>query len=230
MSINVYWSCLEEEWLRAKKPESVYKIFTSLNKTDIKEKMTHVNFCPAFKNELQKTYSIKSLYDYEFFFNKEKSYSTMFSQNFFDEHVITRSLNLKMFSFKNTFIFFTDQKSLKVSQHGPFMEENDISKKCIVTPGEFDIGKWYRSLDFAFYVKENFNSIELKEKDSLYYLRFHTDKKINFIQYKNNDVLRSYLHDVLASKNHSKYQNLNNYYNMFKNKNKILNEIKKNII
>ena len=232
VSINVYWTCIEKEWLRAREPEPLNKIFyNNVKITDPSNSKTHINFCPAFKDEVNNVFSIKSLYDYSFYIKDgDKVWSDAEDQKFYENHVYVRDISKKFFSFYNTFIFYTDEPSLEVSQSGPYLEDTNVRNDCIVLPGKFDIGKWYRSLDFAFYMPRLVTKFEVKEGESLYYLKFHTDKKINFIQYKNSAILQNHLEDVYAAKEGFGYRNLLYYYSIAKNKNKILEEIKNNII
>ena len=66
----------------------------------------------------------------------------------------------------------------------------------------------------------------------IYYIRFHTDKKINFIQYRMNSQLHQYLDETRAfSKNTGRVKySMTNFYKGFKLKKLIISEIKKNII
>lgn len=227
MSINVYWACLEEEWLRAKEPENLLKNFLT-NKNFLE---TSVKDCPMTKKYFKNMFYIRSIYDFEIFFNDDKIFSKKYNQVFFDNHVLLRSLNEKTLSFSQKFIFFTDQNSLEVSLFFPFLEDNNITKRCIVFPGKFDIGKWYRPIDFAIKLKNDYKSFKIEEEEIFYYIKFETEKKINFIQYRTNDMLKNYIDDFLNCKNNSnKIKSIENFYNMSKNKKNILKEIQKNIV
>ena len=54
MSINVYWACVEDEWMRAESPEKVSKRFYERG---IKDKdflnPAAINYCPSFNTELK---------------------------------------------------------------------------------------------------------------------------------------------------------------------------------
>ena len=231
MSIIVYWACTEDEWLRAKEPESVYKNFIK----KIKNKKTNIESCPSIKNYANNTFSIKSIYSYNFeILNKtEGAFSNLYDQNFFDKHVLVRSQIDKLFSFTQGFVFFTEKKSLNMSAGIlPYLEDNDINKKCIVIPGTFDIGKWFRPIDFAFYLKNNYNDFEIKEEEIFQYIKFDTNEKIIFKQFKFNEKLNKYLLDIINAKNFrtKKTKNLEDYYLMLKHKKHIINEIKNNLL
>ena len=229
MSINVYWSCLEDQWLRANPPVPVYKDF--LNKSQYPE--TGIQKCPAFTAELKNVYGIKSLYEYNFSIEDNNLKSNMYDQPFFDRHVLIRSLKERTFSFLQYYTFFTESDSLLMSANiQPYLENNNpINDRCICFPGVFDIGKWYRNLDFAFYLKEQYDQFIINEDQIFCYIKFHTGEKINFIQHRHSPKLVSLLSEVIASKTFtSSSRNLITYYKMFKTKKMIINEIKKNIL
>jgi hypothetical protein len=62
-------------------------------------------------------------------------------------------------------------------------------------------------------------------------MKFHTDQKINFVQYRQTDKLNSLLLDVVRSKNNKKKVfSIERFYSMFSAKKMILKEIKENIL
>jgi hypothetical protein len=230
MSINVYWSCLEDQWMLASEPESVSDLFYKKNLYDKKNQMANLSYCPAFNGSIKNLYTMKSIYDYEFFINENSIGSNMYDQFFFDKHVVVRSAELKMFSFRNSYSFFTDSPSLETTFYQfPFLENNNITERCIPIPGKFDIGKWYRSTEFPFYLKPQFNEFKIY-KDEIYgYIKFNTDKKINFIQYRMTNKIKEYLDDCYCMNFGGHLKKLENYYKMFKIKKLILKEIKNNL-
>lgn len=231
MSVTIYWACNENEWLRAKEPKPVYKNFLK-NKKDLN---TEIQMCPSVKEYMDNTFYLQSLYDYNFEISKIDSQisSNLYDQDFFNDHVIIRSYQDKLFSFKQRFVFFTEEKSLQMSAGVlPFFENNNITQKCITIPGIIDVGKWFRQLDFAFYLKNNFNNFCIEENEIFQYIKFYTKEKIKFKQFKINGQLNKYLIDIEKSKDSRKVKNrlLENYYQMFKHKKYIIKEIKNNLI
>lgn len=230
MAITIYWACNEKEWMRAKEPEPIYKNFAKIGK----DKKTLIEFCPSIKNYMKNTFALKSLYDYNFEINDENNIkSNLYDQNFFDKHVIIRSSIDKLFSFNQEFVFFTEEKSLKMSAGiTPFLENNNITKRCINIPGTLDIGKWFRLIDFAFYLKDDFNKFEINEEEIFQYIKFETDKKIIFKQFTVNEKINKYFYDIINAKSFriNKPRTLDGYYSMFNHKKQIIKEIKNNLI
>ena len=66
MAINVYWACLEDIWMLADPPESVSDIFYKKYNFNRSEPTSLINYCPAFNDNLQNLFALKSIYDYNF--------------------------------------------------------------------------------------------------------------------------------------------------------------------
>jgi len=226
MSINVYWACLEDEWMRAIEPQPVWE---KIQKTPLAIN-SGLRFCPAVKDYMKNVYSLHSIYDYNFSIQDDKVVTNMYDQTFFDRHMNIRSVSEKLFSLNQWFIFFTDADSLKLEVTNAYLEDNNVTERCNIIPGAIDIGKIFRNIDFAFYLKDKFNEFKIEEGEIYYYLKFHTNEKINFIQYRHNKVLTEYLSDISNRRNYTKIKPLQTYYDMFKTKKLILKEIKNNLI
>lgn len=233
MSITVYWACLENEWMRAKEPENVLKKFYSLGIHDSNSNKTSLNYCPAFNKNLKNVYSINSIYDYSFFIENNQVHSKLYDQVFFNDHILIRSIEKKFFSFNNRFIFFTEEDSLLVNTYQfPFLEQNEISKRCIPIPGEYDIGKWFRNLEFPFILKDEFTEFSVSFDDIMYYIKFNTDEKIILKQFYFSDKLQKMLDDSLLTSAYKikRFKSLEEYYSKSKIKPLILKEIKDNLL
>ena len=235
MSINVYWACLENEWMRAKTPEKVSKRFYEKGIKDINfNSPSAINYCPSFNKELKNLYAIKSIYDYSFSIDNNSTVnSVMYDQIFFDNHIVLRSVENKFFSFLNQYIFFTDEKSLEMTAYVyPVYEENEITKRCMPVAGKFDIGKWFRPLEFPFILKKEFDMFTVKNEDVLYYLKFHTEKNINLKQFIMTDKLDKAFNSQRAVSSYkiNSFPDLSIFYNLFKGKKQILKEIKENLV
>ena len=234
MAITVYWACGEEEWIKAEQPEKVLNRFYKMGFGE--KDFSHpaaINYCPVFNETFNNVFAIKSIYDYSFKIENNNIILNMYDQQFFNQHVLIRQLEKKFFTFDMKYIFFTDEDSLEITAYEyPMFEQNEITKRCMMFPGKFDIGKWFRTLEFAFALKNDFNEFSVSNEDVLYYLRFHTKEKINFKQFKMTSSLVNILH-ANNKVNHFSLNpktNIKDFYNKFKGKSYILNEIKQNLV
>jgi hypothetical protein len=228
----VYWANLEKEWVLAEEPISISKKFYENSRLDRKNPLTAMGSCPAFNNNIKNLYGIKSIYDYSFSISENgKITSNVYNQDFFDSHVVVRSIEEKMFSFHQKNIFFTNEKSLPVTFYEfPVYEDNNITQRCKPVSGVYDIGKWFRPTEFAFFLNKNCNTFVI-EKDEIYmYIKFHTNKKIKFQQFRATELIKEYVDDGFIINGWLKNGQLENYYKHFKNKKLILKEIKNNLL
>lgn len=230
-TINVYWTCIEKEWLRAEPPESLSTVFYRNRKYDKNYPDVNMHFCPALNNHFNNMFALKSLYNYSFKIVDNNIVSDDYDQEFFSRHVNIKSIEKKLFSFNQSFIFFTDEESLPSTLSiPPYLEDNNITDRCIIMPGELDIGKWFRNIDMTFYLKNKYNEFKIEENEVFSYMKFHTDKKINFIPFRQTSKLNDLLFDQIDSKsNKKKIFSIEKFYSVFKTKKLILKEIKENL-
>jgi hypothetical protein len=230
MSINVYWACIEDSWMLATPPEAVSTIFYKKYEFKKNEPSSLINFCPAFNSNLKNVFALRSIYDYNFRIEDNDVKTDLYDQNFFNEHVTVRSLEKKFFAFKHKYIFFTDEPSLNTTFYEyPYLEDNNITRRCMIPAGMFDIGKWFRNTEFSFFLKKEFNEFKIEKNEIYSYVRFHTDKEVKLIQFRYNEQLTKYNNDGFQLTKNPLYT-LQNYYNSFRNKKLIIKEIKENIL
>lgn len=232
MSINVYWSYVDDEWMRVKEPQPVLK--------DLYERRYHesnplsgYHKCPFVSEGLKNVFSLHSPYDYSFSVKNENINTSMYDQNFFDRHVIVRSAEKKFFSFMMPFVFFTEEKSLEITvPMFPHMENNNITKRCMPFQGTIDIGKYFRNIDFAFFLKDPYEEFIIKENEVFGYIKFNTNKKIKFTKFQTTPKLNNYLIDMKKSLDHRdfSFRKVSEYYNNFSIKKNVLKEIKSNLV
>ena len=233
MSITIYWTCNDESWLRAKPPEPIYANFVK----NPKNQKNSITLCPATKDYMKNTFSLKSLFNYNFTLNANEKIDEIvtdqYDQEFFNNHIFIRSEKDRLFSFVQKFSFFTEEKSLLMSGGVfPFLENNNITKRCTIIPGTFDIGKWFRELEFAFYLKEGYDQFKIEEDEIFQYIKFETKEKIILKQFKITSEIEKFFLDTHNAKEHReiKIRPLQEYYLMLKHKKYIINEIKNNLV
>lgn len=233
MTINIYWACNEYEWMRASQPTAVSKKYYNNFKPNDNSELASINRCPAFNDYLTNLYELRSIYDYEFYLEDGAVKSNMYSEQFFNNHVVIRDIHQKWFSFSQQYIFFTDHPSLLMTTYEfPNFENNNITKNCHTIPGQFDIGKWFRNTEFPFFLKQESDRFKIEENEVYSYIRFHTKETINFIQFLVTDKINGFLNDArnLNINQKRKIIPMSNIYNKFNHKELVLKEIKNNII
>jgi len=247
--ITIYWGInpSNPEGLECSPPQPIMnKFFNDHISEDVADEIRY-NRCPALFNELINVYGMKSVYDCgiqvrgnEISIKSPDFITEEMKQSFFENNVTIHSMKGRLFSFNQALVFFTETPSLIMSQLPAFMEDNNIVKNTICIPGQFDIGKYFRLLDFGWHFKKGCNVIEFSREEISFYLRFHTKEKIKFQRflftpelmklYASNQCINA--RKISNSKSDMKTRGLNFYYNMFskgKFKNKMLKIIKENL-
>lgn len=232
MTINVYWTTLESTWMRAREPQPVLK---NLYERRLHEERTLMRYhrCPFVHEELVNVFSLHSPYSYSFSVDENNHVSSkMYDQDFFDAHVNIRSAEKKMFSFFVPFIFFTEEKSLKMSLKYPNLENNNVTKRCMMIEGTIDIGKYFRNIDFPFFIKDPYNDFIIEEDEIFSYIKFDTKKKIKFIKFYPTDKIKKFSYEAGNANLYKKvsFSSTDFFYNRFSIKNNVLKEIKNNIV
>lgn len=232
MTINVYWTVLEDESLRAVPPISIEKKFFTMKPHIKGNHLAITGQCPAIRNYFKNIYGLSSIYDYRFKIDGQEVTSDMYDQDFFDQHVIIRDTSQKFFSFRQSSVFFTDEKSLEMTSYlYPFLENNDVAKRCIPLTAGFDIGKWFRNIEFPFFLKDEFNEFNVNQGDIYCYIKFNTEEKIRFKEFYATDKIRSFVNlSIKSAHNKSSLYTLKNFYDMAKYKKIILKEINENLL
>jgi len=95
-----------------------------------------------------------------------------------------------------------------------------------------DIGKWFRQVEYAFYLKPEHDEFLIEENEIFQYIKFHTKEKIIFKQYEISENIQNFFYAIENSKEFRRVKNrsLEEYYLMVKNKKRILKEIKNNLL
>jgi len=109
------------------------------------------------------------------------------------------------------------------------LSNSSFADSCEVIPGGFNLGKYSRSIALSFQVRDiNTSEFSIKEGDALYYIRFKTDKRINFIPfYPEKDIM-----DIFNNMNNSSVLHTNTLkkhydnYKRFNTKNVLINKIR----
>lgn len=234
MTINIYWTCLEDEWQRDREPELVSKFFyntKNIHDSNIQELM--LNKCPFFNQHFDNLYQVRSIYSYNFKIENNQVVSNLYDQKFFDNHVQVRSISKKVFSFKQQKIFYTDAPGgLDMTAYEfPYLEDNNITKRTIPIVGTFNIGKWFRNTEYPFYLKNEYDEFVVEENEIMFYLRFHTKEKIKFRQFYPTNKILDFVASNVESNSYTSFRNsIDSIYNNFKIKKFVEKEIKNNLL
>ena len=109
-----------------------------------------------------------------------------------------------------------------------------------MVPGEYDIGRWCRTLESAFLIKKDVGKINIHRGDDFLYVKFHTDENIQLKKFFYTKELDEIVTSCISSRmfkgncdGSRKDMPLEYYYNMFyesKIRTEILKHIKNNLM
>lgn len=220
--INVYYSTLDNGPIEDFEP--LQKHMGTLSESD-----SYKNFlrCPAFVSSMQNTFIVKSSFDYEIEWKNGRLSSTMYDQSFFDDSIFVRDQFGKMVTYKNPKLVLFSDKPLIAQNLPPYYHNNSIKKNFVLT-GKYDIGKHYRPLELALLMLQE--KLIIKQYDALYYVKFETEEKLNFVPYFHDEYLDKLMLKAQLKRAHSlKLKPLSYWYesNYIKS---ILKRIKQNIL
>lgn len=190
--------------------------------------------CPAIKNYYKNVYAIYPTYDYELQFLDNKLVSNVYDQNFFNNYVHIRKINLDnvFFSYMDPkIVFFTEEKSLLIETINPSLHQTTNNNLWL--QGTYDVGKHLRKLEAPIAIKKN-QHFYISRNTPLYYVKFNTEERIVFKRFVYTKELFDLTSSVLKIRTYTRaIQPLTFWYDIIKNynlKNKFISIIKQNLI
>jgi len=240
--ITVYWSpwygnatTYNENYLTHYELDNVYSdLLAHKDPQNVRDNFFN---CYAFKDFLKNMYCLRNPYSVDFRYENGNCISNVPPKAVYDLSVTSQ---VKASSVKDaltinygaSWIFFAD-KPLKIQTMHPWMHGTEASKTSFYVPGSFDISKWFRPIETACQLFPGENTFKSDEGEPLIYINFLTDEKIVLKKfYLTQDIINLSM-SCLKLKYFKSFKALNYLYKVFtqsKLKNRILSEIKKNVI
>lgn len=136
------------------------------------------------------------------------------------------------FDFDLAWVFFCED-SLIMEQLPPHTHNVTASRYASLAAGAYDIGKWFRPIISSYTTWPGVSEFAIEENDPLFYLKFHTDEKIDFIKFEATQKIQEVATGATLFKNAIRFESLDSLYTRFSQsgrKKVLLREIKKEII
>ena len=193
-----------------------------------------IHRCPAFADYYKNVFAISATFDYTLKYNKVACSlnSDDYGQDYFDDHVLMRDLNVGIFSYTEPKLYLVpDTDSLVVEQMGlmyPFE-----APEYTVVPGMYDVGKHVRPFELAMQLSKD-AVLEFKRGKPLYLLRFKTNEKVVFKRFTFTEEFKQIMNSFKFVRDRvRKSQPLSFYYKLsseYKLKKQLLKLAKQNAI
>jgi hypothetical protein len=193
--------------------------------------------CPAVTPKFKKTLVIKNNVNssYKYAHIGEHMAITPDNENCLGvEFIRDSSVNFgPTINFSVQYLFFADE-SLLMQVSPPMFHEPKYTRYGSVMPGEFNIGKWFRPVNFEVQTWNNQGEFHLEQGEPIMYLEFKTDRPILLHRFNLNERLMAYQNMPQGAQAiFGKFQSLTDKYDNFINfgyKDRILTEIKNSLV
>ena len=236
-SIDVYWA-----WgMKSRRGKGLNEtfptpLFSSLKSMLPKNEST-IDYlkCPAAQKELKNTFILKSHIKPFIFGYKNNKFGYQYSAipTSPDETNLAIHRNPAVKDSIIDFpwqIYFYSPTSLEMTLSPAFLSRNEFVQNTTILPGRYNISTWFRPLLASFFM--NTDLINVFKDDDIFYIKFHTDKKINFINFDMTPKLELIAEDLVRYKFFYSNTPFKKLYELFLNKKyhkRILKEIKANL-
>lgn len=241
--VNIYWapafvSNVNESiaWnMLYPDPEN---LFTYLNKyKNIETSKISYFVCPAFQGLSKNTYFFKNSVNTKYKYNFDTNLPIIepITKNFINMDIIKDPAisSYPLVAMSLFYIFFSDEP-LIANFSPPTFHKPEYTKYGTCIPGEFDIGQWFRPYAIEIQLWEKNGTIEFKDGEPLFYVKFNTDKQINLKRFVFTEQLSKYSNHCTTYRNsfgyYHKLSQLYLKFNQSKMKELILKEIKNNLV
>jgi hypothetical protein len=136
-------------------------------------------------------------------------------QNFYDAFCELRKDGTV--SMPPSYLFYA-KKSLEMEVSHAFLLDSPSLDNTLVIPGSFDIGKWVRPIDFTFVVKDPSKPVKIKRGEPLFFIRFKTDERVEFIRVEYSKKLHDITHSCVQVKKRVPNLSLSTLYALAKSR------------
>ena len=130
-------------------------------------------------------------------------------------------------------LFFCEE-SLEVKVTPPYFHKTSVSQTAYVASGQFDIGKWFRSVSLAYILWEGERSLSITAGEPALYIEFLTNKKVILQPFECTEEINSIANQVVdASQLGMNKTSLQHRYDMFFRSNRhkrVMKLIKENLL
>jgi hypothetical protein len=236
----VYWCCIDrltDNDLLFDPPSKLLPELYSYFSPKENSELSFLFKCPAFTEKYKNTFLIKAPRDYYIGFehNKEKEEIRITTSDpdrkSFQNSFQLRDTFFQMGTIKWQYYFFSNTP-LEMVTSPAYHFSKEFNEKTIFTDGQFDIGKWFRPIDTTFWIKEKYNSVNIKKGDPLFYVKFNSKNKIKLTNFHLSKKIYNMSDGLVRYKETIPSQPFSVIYNLFLSKNynqRILKEIKANL-
>lgn len=155
--------------------------------------------CPAFKDYYKNVYALKFPIDYNIRINEDNTiYTDDYDAEFNSLMWLCRDVEAMLYSFRTYNLFVSDESLELEVTSAHTVDDNNFVNKTYIVPGCYDIGKWVRHIECAFFIKKNVSKLTIIDGEPYIFIRFKTDKNVKLRRFHYTDEMRN-LVDMFTS-------------------------------
>ena len=187
--------------------------------------------CGAFNEHQKNTFVVRSPLEYSLkIFPKEERWESPDSQHV-ENWIVLQDFNNRCVQLKTGILLFSET-SVNVTVSHPFLHHTDYTRHGNILPGTFNISKWIRPIQAAYYFQPASEySFKVTNDTPLAYISFDTKEKVALEFFQPTETIHRVVQQCLMLKHtRARHFSLKEAYSKFeqhRGKRMILNEIKK---
>lgn len=193
-------------------------------------KNTNFPMCGAFHEHHKNTYVVNSPIEYKLNIYTEQDRWESPNSKVLDTWSVFQDMQNCVVQFKTGLLFFAESDVNLTVMH-PFLHHTDLTENGNVLSGAFNIAKWSRPIQAAYYFQRKPSySIDVKEDTPLIYVNFDAVERVKLEYFHMSPTINNIVQQCLGLKD-SRYRpwSLKDAYKRFENKRNhklLMNEIK----
>jgi hypothetical protein len=172
-----------------------------------REKQADYLVCPAYNAYFKNTFIIRSPIDIVVRYEKNQDGTSTIKTDRHDQEFFEDMFNVRqgqnssypMLSL-NSFYLFLSNESMILESIPAFFHSTTLLQNTRVIPGTFDIGKWWRPVDFSFEVLDETKPLVFKRGDPLFYVRLISNENIKLTRTEFSPEIKSAMYSCTGLK------------------------------
>ena len=234
MKTKIYWAPVwdgDKDWtILYEQPQTLFDVLRNDVNRDV-SRFDNVLLCPSFSNLTKRISPITFPFDAKYIRKDQDVIPD--SKHYLEIETRTSSFNNCINFIPSYRYTFFSEEDVNMTLSSPYFSDSPHMKYGRVTPGIFNISKWFRGVNFEITLWQDTNKIEFKKGEHLAYVHFDTENDIEFVQFTMTSELHKILRVCGRSSNWAPQETLCTRYDRFNKSNLdkiVLREIKNNIV
>ena len=213
-------------------PESLLKSMPSMYKD------TGIHKCPAFIDQMRNTFVVKSPVEFSLRRGEDNVFVCSYDSRSKGPGILYhRDVDRSLYSLQIFNIFIPEIPTM-LNVRSATYSQSPFARSTMLVGGEFDVGKFPRAIECAFFIPPETDNIKVNCDDPLFYATFTPEdgSKVELEKFVMTQEIYNVINGNLKAKNSKELKSswrLADYYRMYKNSkqhNYLLKKVKENLL